>query len=82
MPLMVTTAAGGSSCSANSTVAVRAVAVGEPGDLPHRGGQAALRLGAELQQPGEISCAPPREEYVLLRPQRKRDDGPPHPQRM
>ena len=63
-------------------LAVRAVAVGEPGHLPDRGGQAALRLGAQLQEAGEVACAAPGEEYVLLRAQRKRDDRPPHPNRM
>ena len=82
MPLMVTTAAGGSSWTRELDRAVRAVALGEPGDLPHGGGQAALRLGAELQQAGEVACAAPREEHVLLRAQRKRDDRPPHPNRM
>ena len=82
MPRMVTTAAGGSSWSGELDLALRAVAQREAGDLPHGGGQAALRLGAELQEPGEVSCAAPREEHVLLRAQRKRDDRPPHPNRM
>ena len=63
-------------------LALRAVAQREAGHLPHGGGQAALRLGAELQEAGEVSCAAPREEHVLLRAQRKRDDRPPHPNRM
>jgi hypothetical protein len=63
-------------------LALRAVAMGEPGDLPDGGRQAALRLGAQLQEAGEVSCAAPREENVLLRAQRKRYDRPPHPNRM
>ena len=63
-------------------LALRAVAQRQAGDLPHRRRQAALRLGAELQEAGQVSCAAPREEYVLLRAKRKRDDRPPHPNRM
>ena len=46
------------------------------------GGEAALGLRTQLKEPGEVSCATSREEYVLLRAQRKRDDRPPHPNRM
>ena len=63
-------------------LAVRAVALGEAGHLPDRGGQAALRLGAQLQEAREVACAAPGEEHVLVRAQRKRDDRPPHPNRM
>ena len=63
-------------------LALRAVAQREAGHLPDGGGEAALGLGAQLQEAGEVACAAPREEYVLLRAQRKRDDRPPHPNRM
>ncbi len=63
-------------------LALRAVAQRQAGHFPHGGGQAALRLRAQLQEAGEVSCAAPREEYVLLRAERKRDDRPPHPNRM
>jgi hypothetical protein len=63
-------------------LACRAVTMGQPRHLPDGGRKPALRLGAELQEAGEVARAAPRQEHVLLRAQRKPDDGPPHPIRM
>jgi len=47
-------------------LAPRPVAMGQPRHFPDRRREPALRFGAELQEAGEISRAPPGQEHILL----------------
>ena len=75
---VTTTTAGSSSATARSASASAAVALRDARDLPDGGGQPALRLGAELEQAGQVARAAPREEHVLDRAEGQRDHGRGH----